>query len=65
MKGAVTVCGKRIEVGQRVQIIDGPFASRFAIYKGKSRTKKKIVVIPFLGRARILLEPQAIRKVGP
>jgi hypothetical protein len=64
MKGAVTVRGKKIEIGQRVEILAGPYASRFGIFKGRSRKQpKKVVVTPLLGCTRILIEAQSIRRV--
>jgi hypothetical protein len=66
MKGAVTVNGKRIEVGAKVLIVNGPYSSRYGIFRGKCRTKPgKILVTPFLSTTRILLEPCAIRKAEP
>jgi transcription antitermination factor NusG len=63
-KGAIVLDGKRIEVGQRVEILNGPYASRFAIFRGRSRKQpNKVLVTPFSGNTRILIEAQAIRKV--
>ena len=62
MKGSVMVHGKRIEVGQRVEILAGPYMSRFGIFKGRSRKQpRKVVVTPFLANTRILIEAQSIR----
>jgi hypothetical protein len=63
MKGSVMVNGKRVALGDRVQILVGPYASRFGIFKGRSRKQpKKVVVTPLLGCTRILIEAHSIRK---
>jgi hypothetical protein len=63
MKASVTVNGQRIALGDRVQILVGPYASRFGIFKGRSRKQpKKVVVTPLLGCTRILIEANSIRK---
>jgi hypothetical protein len=63
MKGAVMVRGKKIEIGQRVEILAGPYASRFGIFRGRSRKQpKKIVVEPFPSHTRILIEAQLVRR---
>jgi hypothetical protein len=65
-KGAVVVGGKKIEVGARVEILAGPYASRFGIFRGRSRKQpKKIVVEPFPSHTRILIEAQSIRRADP
>jgi hypothetical protein len=66
MKGAIIRDGKRIEVGQRVEILAGPYASRFGIFRGRSRKQPgKIVVEPFPSHTRILIEAQSIRRAEP
>jgi len=63
MKGAVMVHSKRIEIGQRVGILTGLYASRFAVFKGRSRKqRRKVVVTPFLANTRILIEALSIRR---
>lgn len=63
MKGAVIVHGKRIEVGQRVEIIVGPFSGRFGLFKGRSRKRpRKIVVTPWGSTTHLFLNVDAIRR---
>jgi hypothetical protein len=63
MKGSITVNGKRIDIGAKVLIIDGPFASRLGFFRGRAKSKPgKILVTPALTTTRILLDANSIRK---
>jgi hypothetical protein len=63
MKGAVVIGGKKINIGDRVVVLSGPYTSRFGIFKGRSRKQpEKVIVTPLLGCTRILLNQDSIRK---
>jgi transcription antitermination factor NusG len=65
MKGAVVVDGRRIEIGDRVRILSGPYTGCAALFKGRSPRKKgKLLVLTMMSwqSARILVDEDAIRR---
>jgi hypothetical protein len=63
MKGSIMVNGKRIDVGAKVLIIDGPYSSRLGFFRGRCKTKPgKVLVTPALTTTNIVLGADAIRK---
>jgi len=63
MKGAVVIDGQRIEIGDRVRILAGPYSGCFALFKGRSpRRKGKLLVATMsnYSSTHILVDPDAI-----
>jgi hypothetical protein len=68
MKGAILLDGKRLELGDRVRILDGPYTGCAAMFKGRSARKKgKLLVVTRMGwqSAFILVDQDQIRREEP
>jgi hypothetical protein len=63
--GAIVVGGKKINIGDRVEVLAGPYASRFAVFRGSSRTQPgKVLIEPLPAcSTRIVIARASIRKV--
>jgi hypothetical protein len=63
MKGAVLINGRRIEVGDRVEILVGPYRGRFGLFRGRKRNaKNKVCVTPWGATLYVVIDAGAIRK---
>jgi hypothetical protein len=68
MKGAIMLDGKRLELGDRVRILAGPYAGCTGFFKGRStRRKGKLHVATMRGyqSSHILVEEDAIAREVP
>jgi hypothetical protein len=64
MKGSIIRDGKRIEIGQRVEILAGPYRGRVGLFRGRKRNaKNKIVVTPWGSVTHVVMDIDAIRRL--
>jgi len=67
MKGAVVIDGQRIEIGDQVRVVRGPFAGHRAVYKGRSKQPDKLLIRTGSGctATNIVLDRDSVEGLEP